>query len=100
MEKEAKALFDQKFDELCVGGTIELPISLLTPIIPDEMTSSYSSGYIEVYRSSKSNNITIDDGNHRFYKNKREKIAKNNFQQPDWDLEVMIVRKVIPEIEW
>lgn len=100
MNPEKSKQLNQLFDQLPVGSIMELPISFLNPIIIDDWTSSHTVGDIEVYRSSKSGKINIDDGNHRYFDRKRNLLLGNNFQEPDWDTNTMRVRKIIPDIEW
>lgn len=100
MNEELMTNYNIQFDKTPIGGIVELPISLLNPIIIDDYTASHASGPIEVYRSSKSGEINIDDGNHRYFDRKRKILIENNYQKPNFDAEMMAVRKVIPEIEW
>ncbi len=91
------------FAELPVGDLMELPLALLHPIIPNDWLQSHSVGPLEVYLSSNSGQILIDDGNHRYYDILRKLMVTNDFEavDPSTLVDVMVlVRKVIPEIEW
>jgi hypothetical protein len=88
-EQEKKLNLDEQFDNLPIGGSIELPISKLKSTIGgDDWTSSHSG------------DISIDDGNHRYFEIMRKLRNETNFKESDLDKKMIRVRKVIPEIEW
>lgn len=98
--EEKFAEFNQAFDDLLVGKTMELPLSILKPRVFDDGTKSYTRGPIEVYRSNYSDKITIDDGNHRYYEKLSETMDKPGYQESDLDKKMVKVCKIIPETEW
>jgi len=83
------------FKELPFGWHMKLPMDLLTPIIADDYKKPETEGPIQVFQ--KDNKIYIDDGNHRYYDQKRELFFKNDYKQPDLSKSFMDVVKIDPK---
>ncbi len=95
--KEHQPIPDYKelFNKLPFNGHMQLPMSMLSPIIIDDFKSSETEGPIQVF--AKKDIIYIDDGNHRFFERKRELLIQNDYKDPDWSKFFMEVVKVDPE---
>lgn len=104
---------NQKFDELPLGKTMKLPLSMINSIDSQDFKDTETGTFIEVFRS-KSGNILIDDGNHRYHDLKEELLKKKyeefdpdhkkglTFTDEDLDLDKVFtgVRKVHPENDY
>lgn len=100
LRSEIKPDYGKKYDELPLGGCIELPLSMIKPITIDDYTNSHTQGPIEVFKNH-SGIIYIDDGNHRYFDYLRKLRAENNYKEPDLNNFSMVVRKIYPKYnEW
>ncbi|MFA5532735.1 MAG: hypothetical protein WDA13_04045 [Candidatus Shapirobacteria bacterium] len=99
IEREIEKL-NRNFDNLPIGGEIDLKMSMVHPIDIDDLSEPRTSGPIEVARDQKTKEIKIDDGDHRFYKVKRRLLAENDYHEPDWRTIDITVKKVYPTNTW
>lgn len=91
--------YHKQYDDLTVGDYMELPLSLIKPIITDDYTSPHTEGPIEVFKN-RSGIIYIDDGNHRYFNYVNKLFIENGYKNPDLSQHFITVRKVYPVNSW
>lgn len=93
----------EMFTALAVNEVAEMPINALSPTTIDDMTLSHTEGPIEAYALRVRSHIHpqrigqvviwIADGNHRYFKRRREGLAtlatRKVIPHPDNDVRVM-----------
>lgn len=99
--KERNDKLNQQFDDLYIDQKIQLPLSMINPIISDDFKYSYTEGPIEVFRGGREGKILIHDGNHRYFKIVRDLFLENleendNLENINLDEIFIEVKKVYP----
>lgn len=93
----------EQFDQLNLGDTLRVPLSLLQPTIRDDGLKSYSTGPVEVYLSQKTRKgqttrvLAIDDGHHRYFAELRRIRGYGEGRERVKEQTLIEVRKVRPE---
>jgi hypothetical protein len=91
-----------------LGTVMKLPVTMLTPMMDDDSTSSHSGGAIEVYHlhrveddGSITTQLWIADGNHRYFDLIREARIRSETEGSVFVLRELLipVRKIIPDPE-
>lgn len=98
-QSETEINYNEKFNNLPFNGFMKMPLSMLTPIIVDDYKSSETGGAIEIFKDEKRNIYYINDGNHRYFNEKRkiEKLAHENSQKPDLNKTMIEIKKIDPQ---
>lgn len=91
--------YRKQYDELIIGDCMELPLSMIKPIIIDDFTQSQTEGPIEVFKN-RSGTIYIDDGNHRYFDYIKKLYIENGYKEPNLDNFLILVKKVYPVNSW
>ncbi|MDD4785437.1 MAG: hypothetical protein PHH12_03195 [Candidatus Shapirobacteria bacterium] len=97
-EQPPEINYFEKFKILAYGSLMKIPMSMVTPITVDDYKDPESDDPLDVFYSDKNNTIFIDDGNHRYFKKKREiSQDQKNYEDPDLSKEIIVIRKIDPK---